>query len=243
MAYTLKTIWYERQRFLAGVLAVAFSAVLIALQCGLLLGLFSITSIPIDHAQADLWVGGPAVLSVDLGRPIPEGYLARVAAQPEVIDVESYLQGFAYWNKADGGIELCMIVAARLDDDSLGVLSRLAPHTRDRLSEPGAVAVDESELVRLGISGVGATAEIAGRRVRVVGLVKGFKSLAGPYIFCSIRTARPLLRMSSEHVTYVLGRCRQPGDAAALAERLRAYRTLSAFTAPEFSLRSRVHWL
>ena len=59
MSYSLATFWYERQRFLPGVLAVAFSALLIALQCGLLLGLFSITSIPIDHTQADVWVGGP----------------------------------------------------------------------------------------------------------------------------------------------------------------------------------------
>ena len=49
MAYTLSTLWYERQRYLPGVLAVAFSALLIALQCGLLLGLFSITSIPVDR--------------------------------------------------------------------------------------------------------------------------------------------------------------------------------------------------
>ena len=40
MSYALATLWYERQRFLPGVLAVGFSALLIALQCGLLLGLF-----------------------------------------------------------------------------------------------------------------------------------------------------------------------------------------------------------
>src|SRR3954452_16804592 len=73
MSYALTTLWYERNRFLPGILAVAFSALLIALQCGLLLGLFSITSIPIDHTRADVWVSAPAVLSVDLGRPIDEG--------------------------------------------------------------------------------------------------------------------------------------------------------------------------
>ena len=57
MSFSLATLWYERQRYLPGVLAVAFSALLIALQCGLLLGLFSITSIPVDHTRADIWVG------------------------------------------------------------------------------------------------------------------------------------------------------------------------------------------
>src|SRR5271156_4673970 len=81
MPYSLSTLWHERQRFLPGILAVAFSALLIALQCGLLLGLFSITSLPVDHTAADIWVGAPQVLSVDLGRPIPESFLARVASQ------------------------------------------------------------------------------------------------------------------------------------------------------------------
>src|SRR5207244_8667959 len=84
MSYSLATLWYERQRYLPGVLAVAFSAMLIALQCGLLLGLFSITSIPVDHTRAHVWVGAPEVLSVDLGRPIPENFLSRLANQPEV---------------------------------------------------------------------------------------------------------------------------------------------------------------
>src|SRR5438094_543769 len=70
MSYSLITLWHEKNRFLPGVLAVAFSALLIACQCGLLLGLFSITSIPIDRTQADVWVSAPKVLSVDLGRPI-----------------------------------------------------------------------------------------------------------------------------------------------------------------------------
>src|SRR5256885_6969808 len=98
MSYALSTLWYERQRYLPGVLAVAFSALLIALQCGLLLGLFSITSIPIDHTRADIWMGTPAVLSVDLGRPISSSYLARAASFPEVAECEVYVQGFSYWS-------------------------------------------------------------------------------------------------------------------------------------------------
>src|SRR5207249_5694294 len=105
MSYSLQTLWFERQRFLPGVLAVAFSALLIALQCGLLLGLFSITSLPVDHTHADVWVGSPQVLSVDLGRPIKESYYSRVQLQEGVEDTEIYLQGFAYWQNPTGGSE------------------------------------------------------------------------------------------------------------------------------------------
>src|SRR5262245_29863182 len=103
MSYSLTTLWHERSRYLPGVLAVSFSAVLIALQCGLLLGLFSITSIPVDHTRADIWVGSPDLLSVDVSRPIPETYLTRLASQPEIERTEVYIQSFAQWVKPTGG--------------------------------------------------------------------------------------------------------------------------------------------
>src|SRR5262245_7876858 len=171
MSYALATLWHERQRFLPGVLAVAFSALLIALQCGLLLGLFSITSIPVDHTRAHVWVGAPAVLSVDLGRPIPESFHSRLANQPEVETPEVFFQGFAYWAKPKGGSELCVVIGSRLEDSSLGAVKELTPELRSRLTEPGAIVIDESEVARLGLKGIGDVAEISGRRVRLVGLV------------------------------------------------------------------------
>jgi putative ABC transport system permease protein len=243
MSYALATLWHERSRFLPVVLAVAFSALLIALQCGLLLGLFSITSIPVDHTRADVWVGNPDVLSVDLGRPVPRAWLARVAMQPEVARAEIFLQGFTYWGKPTGGTELCCVLGGRLNGDTLGALDELTPELRDRLAEPGAVVVDEGELGRLGIKGVGDFAEVSGHRVRVVGLVHGLKSLAGPYIFCSVGTAQPLLRLGPDQATYLLARCRHREDVPRLVRRLREYPNMSAFSREEFSFRSRMHWL
>src|SRR5262249_2600401 len=243
-SYSLATLWHEKQRYLPGVFAVAFSALLIALQCGLLLGLFSITSIPIDHTRADIWMGAPKVLSVDLGRPIREGFFARLAAQPEVAGTETYLQGFAYWSKPDGGTELCMIVGSSMEPGALGRVNELTPEMCALLTEPGTIVVDESDLGRLGIKGVGDTAEISGFRVRVVGLTKGLKSLAGPYLFCSRTTAHDRLRLLPGQVTYVLGQCKDPADAPKVAARLRQqYSNLTAFPSKEFSLRSRLHWL
>jgi putative ABC transport system permease protein len=247
-SFTLTTLWYERARYLPGVLAVAFSALLIALQCGLLLGLFSITSIPIDHTHADIWMGAPQVLSVDLGEPIPEGTFARLQNQPEVERTEFFLQGFSYWSKPHGGRELCMIIGSNLRDDSLGLVDELVPDLRSKLSEPGTVVVDESDLERLGVGGVGDTAEIAGSRgaraVKIVGLTHGLKSLAGPYVFCSQTTAREHLSVMENQTTYVLAKCRNPEDAPKVVERLRTeYKDLSTFTSAEFSFRSRMHWL
>src|SRR4051812_28290228 len=236
MSYALATLWHERQRYLPGVLAGAFKAPLIAPQCRLLMGLFSITSLPIDHTDADIWMGAPSVLSVDLGRPIRNSAVAKLQAQPEVAYTEIYLQGFAYWSKPDGGTELCMVIGSRLEEGSLGTVEELTPELRMRLTEPGAIVVDESDLDRLGIQGVGDTAEIVGKRVRVVGLTHGLKSLAGPYVFCSIQTARERLRLLPDQITYVLARCKDPADAPAVVSRLsRNYENVSAFTSDNFS--------
>jgi putative ABC transport system permease protein len=244
MSYSLATLWHERQRYLPGVLAVGFSALLIALQCGLLLGLFSITSMPIDRNNAQVWMGAPGVLSVDLGRAIPESYIARMAAMPEIERCEVYLQGFAYWSKKSGSTELCMVIGSRLADDSLGGIDKLTPEMRSKLTEPGAIIIDESDMDRLGVSGIGDMTEVSGHRVRVVALTRGLKSLAGPYVFCSTSTARRLLRLLPDQVTYVLGKCRNPADAERVARQLhKDYPNISAFTKDEFSFRTRWHWL
>jgi putative ABC transport system permease protein len=253
MSYALQTLWHERQRYLPGVLAVAFSAVLIALQCGLLLGLFSITSLPIDHTDADIWMGAPAVLSVDLGESIRAENLFRLQGQPGVERAEVYMQGFAYWTKPGGGRELCMVIGSRLEDDSLGRVKELTPQLRSLLTIPGNIVVDVSDLDRLGVKEVGDKAEASGIQVRVVGLTKGVRSLAGPYVFCSVTTAQQLLHQTPDQATYVLARCKPGVDPRSVVDRLKRefrwnvegkeYDSLSAFTKAEFSLRSQMHWL
>jgi putative ABC transport system permease protein len=246
MNYALQTLWHDRSRYLPGILAVAFSAVLIALQCGLLLGLFSITSIPIDHTRADIWVGSPQVLSVDLGRPIPLSYLSRIAGDRRVAVVESYYQAFANWTKPDGGSDLCIVIGCDLDDGNIGAVRELTPEMRVLLTQPGAIVVDADELDRLGVKGLGDKAEINKQTVQIVGLVKGLRSLAGPYVFCSRLTASNLLRIMtpSDHTTYYLVKCKKEEDAPQLVADLRAeYPDMSVFTSEEFSIHSRLHWL
>src|SRR5262245_1644825 len=215
MSYAITTLWHDRQRYLPGVLAVGFSALLIALQCGLLFGMFSVSSMPVDHGSADVWLGAPGVAAVDLGRNIRESYIARMAAQPEIERCEVFMQGFSKWEKADGAAELCMIIGSRLGQDSLGAIKELKdrPELLEALTEPGAVVIDESDMKKLGVTKVGDRAEVVGVRVKVVGFVRGIKSLAGPYVFCSVSTARPLLRYPPDQVTFIIGKTATPQDA------------------------------
>ena len=251
MNYALSTIWYERQRFLPAVLAVAFSAILIAVQSGLMLGLFSTVSIPIDRSRADLWVGYPGVRSVDLGRQIPERWASRVAAQPGVERVEPCAIGFSLWVRATppdappAPPEAVTVYGTKLGPDSVGAVQYLRDHPdlMARLAEPYAVAVDERDLDRLGVRRVGEQAEVTGRRVRVVGFVRGYRSLGGPYVFCSTDTARQLLKYPRGECSYILARCESPEAAKRVKERLGRYQQMTALTSEEFSMRTRIHWL
>ena len=228
----------------------AFSALLVAVQAGLVLGLLSMMSIPVDKSRADVWIGYPGTRSVDLGRAMPERWVVRAAAHPEVDRAESCIIGFSLWmhtppGSTDTVSEICTVIGTRLDPDSLAAVEavRLNPEYLAKLSEPHTVIVDEGELGRLGIRGVGDVAEIFGTRVRVVGLVNGYRSLGGPYVFCSLNTARALMGYRNDEVTYFVVKCKDPADADTVARRTNGYRQLTAFTSEEFSNRTRIHWL
>jgi putative ABC transport system permease protein len=248
MSYALQTLWYERSRYASGVLAVTFSAVLIALQCGLLLGLFKITSIPIDNTTADIWVGSTAVPSVDLGKPIPTSYLSRVQGVPGVTSVELYIANFASFTKPVGGTELCFLLGSNVEYGSAGAASVLTREQLAALSLPDSIIVDESDLRRLGfLDRPDGKAKINGKEVKLVGTVRGVKGIAGAWVFCSLYTARHLLGflLPSDHVTYLLVRCAAPERSREIARDLRAQygSDMGAYTAEEFSFRSRWYWL
>lgn len=247
MSYALQTLWHEKTRYAAGVGAVAFSAMLIALQVGLLLGLFEITSIPIDHTSADIWVGANDVESVDLGRPIPQTEIGRLA-RPGVAMPELFYISFSIWTKTTGGSNLCMIIGSNLNDDSIGAADVLTPEMRTQLTFPNTVVVDRSDLGRLGVEKVGDKGQINGTDVTVVGIVSGLKSLAAPWVFCSRTTAKDLIKLTNpvyeDHTTYLLARTDTPERALQVVQELRVeYPEMSAYTADDFSRRSRWYWL
>lgn len=250
--YALRTIWHERSRFLPAVLAVAFSAMLIALQCGLLVGLLSMMSTPIDHAHADVWIGSPGAKSFDLGVFIPaEEWRSRLEAQPEVDRVELEIMSYSTWSipstpeRPTPFAAVVMVIGTSLDPNSIALLEplRQQPNLLAKLSEPFTIAIDESECGRLGVKELDQVAVISGRSVRVVGMVKGLKSLGGAYVFCSEDTARQLLFYKNSQTTYLLAKLHDPKDAQVVVQRFRDFPKMSAFTRDEFSFRSRLHWM
>jgi putative ABC transport system permease protein len=248
--YALLMLWRERLRYLAAVLAVGFSALLVILQFGVLLGTISLISVPLDYCRADLFIASQGALSLDLGYPISEDWMSRLLLDPQVADVEPYFYSFEYCHHSRGGALVCCVVGTRLEEHAVGAVTGLTPELRGLLMEPMTVVIDESELQRLGLThGVGETLEIGGKRVRVVGLLRDYKSIGGPFVFCSLPTARALLSFftvaaNANKTSFLVARCRQQGQAADTARRLKEqYPGMEVFTRQEFSARTRTHWV
>jgi len=247
MNYTLQTLMHERTRYAAGVGAVAFSAMLMALQFGLMLGLFTITSTPIDRTDdRNVWIGSKDVQSVDLGRPIPLSHIGRIGERPGVAPPEPFIGMFASFEKPDGGTDLCFLLGSNLENDSAGAADVLTPTLRKALTEPYSIVMDESDMKRMGLTKVDQTAKINGKEVRLVGSVQGLKSLAAPWVLCSVPTARDIATavLPADNVTYLIARCESAARAESLARELKAeYPEMTAVTADKFSLNSRLYWL
>lgn len=249
MSYALQTLWHDKARYAAGVGAVAFSALLIVLQVGLLLGLFELTSVPVDHTSADIWVGSQDVKSVDLGVQIPTNTnMARLTEKKGLVgQPEIYLAMYANMTRPDGGMERCFVLGSSLDANAAGAPDVLPTHLRAALTLPNSIVVDESDVSRLQLTGPGDNrAKIGGVEVTLVGTVRGMKSLAAPWVICSVTTARKLLAgfLQPDHTTYLLARTESPQRAKEIVAELRQeYPEMSVHTTAEFSLSCRWYWL
>src|SRR5262249_13378015 len=155
--------------------------------CGLLIGLFQLTSIPLDYATAntaaDVWVGSQDVQAIDLGRPIPLSHISRLADHPGVGMPEGYIAAFGIYVKPAGGTDLCSLLGTALEPDSGGAPAFLTPDLKAQLSVKGGIVLDQSDLERMQLKKVGDKAKINGKEVTLVGTVSNIKSLAAPWIY------------------------------------------------------------
>jgi hypothetical protein len=228
--------------------AVAFVSALLALyiaaSVGGLLGLSAGLADVVDYSHAHIWVGRHSIQTVEQGSPIPESqYRDRLLTVPEFADVEPLVLATAHWGGPHGA-STCMVVGSRLEDPAIGCVQQLTPEMRRRLAETGAVAVDEADLYRLGVSGVGDVASVGRKPVRIVGIVRGFRASDQPRVFCSLETAKQLCSFDQQEATYLLARCHNVGEAPAVVSRLQhEYPDMSVFTSWDLSFQSRMHWL
>ncbi len=282
------TLRHEWRRFLAAVLAVAFSGLLVLVQLGLLIGMFGTVAVYIDESDADLWAGFTGTQSIDLGKPFNAQVETRLRLHPQVADLEPFLFAQSDWRTPDGANLFAYLLGIDPAADGMAFAKVLPAQTRALLLEPMTVIIDEADIDKLGISltnidGTGAkepaaangpaapgapqtaassaakngviprnTAEIGGKRVKVVAAIKGLRAIGGVNIVTSLSSARTIdgsAAREQQEVSYFLLRLKTPGDAA-LAETVRAelnprgpVKHFQVWTAREFSHRSQWYWL
>ncbi len=242
-----KSLIHEWRRFLPATISVAFSGVLMIVQGALLLGIVGANALYVTQSRADLWVGFPGTPSADLGRPIDSGIAADILMDPRISRLETLLLGNGDWRGARGGGMSVTLVGIDTRRDGLGLARSVTPRERVLLQEEGTILVDESDLDKLATD-IGATAEINGHMVRIVGVTDNLRSMGGVNVVTSLSTARlldPALR-GADKATYFLAGVEDPRLTSAVRRRLQSFAgkaRLESWTAEELANRSVRYWL
>jgi putative ABC transport system permease protein len=241
-----KLLLHDRLRFAVAIAGVSVSVMLVLVQVGLFYGFMDTASAIIDASSADLWVGKRGNDSFEFATPFDERAFYKVASIPGVAGAQRVLMNFAQCKLPDGGDLGVQVVGV---DTAPGHPSLLAPWNvvagaPGRLTEPGAITVDASELAKLKFDRVGHVTEIAGVRAEVVATTRGIRSFTtSPIVFTDLRTARSFMpQLGDEPVTYVLVRVAPGASVAEVQARINAVPHLAAYTTAAMSARTRTYW-
>ena len=246
LALTLasRNLLYDRLRFIATLVGIVFSVILVMIQMGLFLGFGHMVSTMIDHTSADLWVvprgakcfEDPSLLDLKLRD--------RIAAISGVTATIPLVIGFSDWRLEGGEVTPVFIVGTDLRDGALQPWNVVKGNVQ-ALAERGAVVVDRSYFDRLGVSGVGSTAEIRGHHVHVVAVTDGIRSFATtPYVFVDLKSARTYTATPNDRASNLLVRLNPEVDREKLVQAVRAQAgDAEVLTPDEFRARSRSFWL
>ena len=239
-----RNLFNDRLRLIATVIGIVFSIVLVTVQMGLYLGFGRTVTTMIDHASADLWMVPRGTKSFEDPSLLDVHERYRALAINDVTDAIPIVIGFADWRLPSGETTPVFIVGA---DPRTGGLQpwNLVEGRIEALSAPRAVAVDRSYFARLGVAGIGASAEIRQQPVEVAAVTSGIRSFTTtPYVFIDVNRARTLMGVPSSKATYLLVRLSANADIDGVRRRLvSAIPDVEVLTPTEFRERSRAFWL
>jgi hypothetical protein len=199
-------------------------------------------SLPVDLSAADVWLGAEGGSfenspSIDLQRA------DSLRRQRGIVVTDDCIVGEVSWWKPGESRVRVLVIGSDSGGTGLGPVGALGRRLRWRLQEENAVVVCRDDLDRLGLPDkVDEPGLLAGEHVRVVGNVGFPASPIGPLVFCSLDTARKLLRMRREETTFVLLRCNDPTRCARNLREV-ARDGLQVRDRAELSLGLRLRWL
>ncbi|MBI5265180.1 MAG: ABC transporter permease [Bradyrhizobium sp.] len=246
LALTLasRNLFHDRLRFIATLVGIVFSVVLVMIQMGLFLGFGQMVTTMIDHATADLWVVPKGAKCFEDPSLLDARLANRVRNVDGVAGVVPLVIGFSDWRQESGEMTPVFMVGVDLREPGLQPWN-IVDGTVEALSERGALAVDRSYFDRLGVNGVGSTAEIRGKRVKVAAVTDRIRSFTTtPYVFVDLKNARMYTGAPPDRASNLLVRLKQGTDPEKVAQSIRAeVGDAEVLTNGEFQSRSRSFWL
>jgi len=244
MTLAWRNLFHDRLRFVATLVGIVFSVVLVMIQMGMYLGFGRMVTTMIDHAHADLWVLPKGAKCFEDPSLLDMKLRDKVASVDGVASVVPLVIGFSDWRLDSGEVTPVFIVGTDLKENALLPWNVVEGDAR-ALSQWSTVAVDRSYFDRLGIKKLGESAEIRGHKVKVVALTDGIRSFTTtPYVFVDQKDARFYTGTFPSKASDLIVRLKPDADRAkaiaAIRDRIDGAEVLST---DEFRQRSRSFWL
>ncbi len=236
-----RNLFQDRLRFIATIIGIVFSIVLVTLQLGLFLGFQRMVTTMIDHAPADLWVVPLGTKCFEDPALMDSGNRRKALSVPGVTDAVPVVIGFTQWDVPEGGVTPVIMIGS---DSGMRPWNVVEGNVSD-LSKPSAVAVDKTYFSRLGISARGDTTSIRDHDVRVSVVTDGIRSFTTtPFIFTTLDRAQSYVGTSSKKISYLLVHVGAGQDVESVRRGLIAkLNKVEVLTPAEFRDRSRDFWL
>ena len=198
MSLALSTLLYEWRRYMAAIVALAFSGLLVLAQVGMFMGIGKAFTATIDRARADVMVLAPGATGLFNGGPsgVPRRIMPMVQSHPDVVTVADLDGSGGRWQnvvEGDGPRKTEFVQVSIIDavPGAVTVPTDYSPELVEALRQPFGVAVDETALGRLGVK-LGDKAIYNGKTVRIVAVTRGYPNMMQAGVVMSRDTLRML---------------------------------------------------
>jgi putative ABC transport system permease protein len=216
-----RNLFHDRLRFIATIIGIIFSIVLVTVQMGLYVGFRRMVTTMIDHSPADLWIIPAGTKCFEDPSLLDDRQRFRALAVDGVAEAAPLVIGYAQWRLPGGTTTPVFIVGSELQGFGLRPWNLVRGRVDD-LSIPGAVAIDQSYFERLGVNATGANAEIRDQKVEVTAVTKGIRSFTTtPYVFAGVDRARSYTGIAPNKASYFLVRVSPGSDVGRVRRQLR----------------------
>src|SRR3984957_6550419 len=239
-----RNLLQDRLRFVATVIGIVFSIVLVNIQMGLFLSFERMVTTMIDHAPADLWIVPLGTKCFEDPSLLDEHDRVQALAVPGITQAIPVVIGFTQWTVPGGGTTPVFIVGSSESSPGLHPWNFVAGNLGD-LSAPHAVAIDRTYFGRLGVTRIGDSTEIREQKVEVTAITNGIRSFTTtPYVFTALDRAQSYVATPASKVSYLLVHVAPATDIDSVRRRLLANMSkVEVLTPEEFRSRSSAFWL